>query len=284
MLESETLLFKTKFARSPKTANIPSSSERARLTAIITSKAAKTKEGVETILSRPRASGDNRNDESQESEFEMDGGDEPWQGTQLQRFMTTSARKDMQSLTGLQGVISHTRAAAGFGKAELRSPSKASRNTNKTLLNGASADLAGHENDDEGDDDTDDLDAPVRPPPPRQLAQLPRHRPASPPKERQSFKATAPKAKSTAPRSFLDMSPPSPLVANSHPNSSKVAHATKHKPRRERSPSPLRASKDTKADPAAAIRAKLKARREREESHKKSSATVKDVEIPLFLV
>ena len=77
-------------------------------------KAAKQKAGLDQIKAhaasrRPKA------DTEDESEGDTAAHDDPWVGTTLQGLMTSSSRQQM-SLTGLQGVKSHTRAAAGFSK------------------------------------------------------------------------------------------------------------------------------------------------------------------------
>ncbi|MCJ1390685.1 hypothetical protein MMC18_003546 [Xylographa bjoerkii] len=54
-----------------------------------------------------------------ESDVEVTRGDDLWAGTTLQGLMTSPSKKQT-SLTGLQGVLSSTRAAAGFSKPECR--------------------------------------------------------------------------------------------------------------------------------------------------------------------
>ena len=87
--------------------------------------------------------------------------DDPWQGTQLQRFMTRSPKKGLKGLTGLQGVVSHTRAAAGFQKPEKRD----TRGVSPTPARGVDG-MKGRDGEEEDDEeDTDDLDAPAYPRP-----------------------------------------------------------------------------------------------------------------------
>jgi len=60
---------------------------------------------------RPKSGSD------EESEDDVASEDAPWAGTTLQGLMTSpSSSKQQMSLTGLQGVMSSTRAAAGFSK------------------------------------------------------------------------------------------------------------------------------------------------------------------------
>lgn len=110
-------------------------------------------EGLDPILSKERTNVE----ADEESDFEIER-DDPWKGTQLHQFMTVSPRKE-RGLVGLQGMISETRAAAGFAAPERTGvgtptkPKSSSRtSTNKVLDEDP-------ENDD--DDDDDDLDAPV---------------------------------------------------------------------------------------------------------------------------
>ena len=105
----------------------------------------KARKGVEDILSYGNA--DMR--ASSESDFERHSDNEPWQGTRLQSFITATPKKDLKSLTGLHGVISYTRAAAGFTKSE-KSPTRTQRSI---FLRDPKADVV------QDDDDTDDLDA-----------------------------------------------------------------------------------------------------------------------------
>ncbi|MCJ1472357.1 hypothetical protein MMC13_001004 [Lambiella insularis] len=79
-------------------------------------KAAKQKVALEQIKSltaakRPKTGSD------EESDVEVTRDDDPWVGTTLQGLMT-SPSKNHTSLTGLQAVLSSTRAAAGYSKPE----------------------------------------------------------------------------------------------------------------------------------------------------------------------
>ena len=79
-------------------------------------KAAKQKAALERIkgqaaAKRPRMGSD------VESDTEVTRGDDLWTGTTLQGLMTSPSKKQT-SLTGLQGVLSSTRAAAGYSKPE----------------------------------------------------------------------------------------------------------------------------------------------------------------------
>ncbi|KAL8798608.1 MAG: hypothetical protein Q9200_007737, partial [Gallowayella weberi] len=61
-------------------------------------------------------SSDNDNDVNSEDDDEADKA--PWAGTSLQGLMAPAARKNLTSLSGLQGIQSSTRAAKGFAKPE----------------------------------------------------------------------------------------------------------------------------------------------------------------------
>ncbi|KAL9626547.1 MAG: hypothetical protein Q9164_007854 [Protoblastenia rupestris] len=179
---------------------------------------AKAKAGVEDILSRAKANrqknGAESGRETRESEVEMEQTDKPWQGTQLQYFMTQSPRKGYVSLVGVQGVGSRTRAAAGFGRAERGTPSNSLRTTTFSAKVG----------DEEEDEDTDDLDAPVlrassRPAPShttkgkRTIAPSPTHLPNPQVPKQISTNPSSPQPPKRRPpppppqRAFLDMSP-----------------------------------------------------------------------------
>ncbi|CAD6567437.1 MAG: hypothetical protein ASARMPRED_000830 [Alectoria sarmentosa] len=248
---------------------------------------AKMKAAIESIKAPERAKA--QLCESDISDFEGDKQDDPWQGTQLQRFMTTSPKKSLTGLTGLQGVISHTRAAAGYSKPEKR-PSQPTRpfqvpppNTgaSKTTVAQAASDSI-------SDTDDDDLDAPSRlpsrPPPripptsvakstPLPTSEDPPHRPP---------RARAPTPPSTKPpqRSFLDVTPRAAL--SSIPSSSKPSNRSiPPDPSPPVRPEPLQDSRPSLSE----VRQRLKARREREEKERKKSGSGIGVdEIPVFLV
>ncbi|KAL8686176.1 MAG: hypothetical protein Q9218_007296 [Villophora microphyllina] len=58
------------------------------------------------------------NEEGDEDEEEEEGINAPWAGTSLHKLMAPVAKKNLTSLTGLQGIQSHTRAAKGYLKPE----------------------------------------------------------------------------------------------------------------------------------------------------------------------
>ena len=99
--------------------------------------------------------------DDEESDSDGIAADDPWIGTSLQGLMT-SPKKSQTSLTGLGGVKSNTRAAAGYAKAQKKTaqtavpfdlaPIKAS--------NGVQASHAQAYSDSTTSDDDDDLDAP----------------------------------------------------------------------------------------------------------------------------
>ncbi len=138
--------------------------------------------------------------------------DDPWQGTQLQRFMTKSPKKGLKGLTGLQGVVSHTRAAAGFQKPEKRD----GRGVSPTPARGVDGMKGGdREEEEEDDEDTDDLDAPTytRPrPPTRPNPSLTKPKPSQPVATAAVKHPPKPKPKAKSPRlpqprAFLDVTP-----------------------------------------------------------------------------
>lgn len=99
--------------------------------------------------------------DDEDSDSDGIAADDPWIGTSLQGLMT-SPKKSQTSLTGLGGVKSNTRAAAGYAKAEKKSaqtavpfdldPKSASKNA-RTSHDHASSDAT--------TSDDDDLDAPA---------------------------------------------------------------------------------------------------------------------------
>lgn len=115
-------------------------------------------------LKNPAAQALGQNSESDFSDLENEVKNiGQWKGTALQGLMTTSPRKNQTSLTGLQGVKSSTRAAAGYSKAQNRPAHRTSRTfdldpnsrekfSKKRPLSEASTSEAS---------ETDDLDAPV---------------------------------------------------------------------------------------------------------------------------
>ncbi len=233
-------------------------------------------------------------DESDVSEFEEDRQDDPWQGTQLQRFMTKSPKKALTGLTGLQGVTSHTRAAAGYSKPEKRPPpptrlfeyARTNAGASKTTT------VAQAPSESSSDTDDDDLDAPSRipsHPPPR----IPSRPPTTavkptplPPSKNPPHRI--PKAKSPTPppakpqqRPFLYVttsSGPTSVSASSKP-SKKPDPPTPLPPVRHEVP--IEESRPSSSE----VRQRLKTRREREENAKrKASGGIGVDEIPVFLV
>ena len=229
-------------------------------------------------------------EESDISDFEDDKQDDPWQGTQLQRLIATRPKKTLTGLIGLQGVISHTRAAAGYSKPEKRPPQSTKLSEPARPKLGASkrtfAQAAG---DSSSETDDDDLDAPSRLPshlPPRMPSRPPtialnptplptsRNSPHRPLKKRVP---TPPPAKAPQ-RPFLDMTPraaPTSILPSKH--STKPVPPDPSPPVR---PEPVQEPRSSSSE----IRQRLKARREREEKErKKSSRGIGVDEIPIFL-
>lgn len=213
------------------------------------------------------------------SDFEEEEGerhDDPWAGTQLQHFMTKSPMKQRAvGLTGLQGVVSHTRAAAGFQKWEKRDGN--GRGGSPTLGRG---DGDGEEEDDE---DTDDLDAPTytRPRSIPSLAQPKTKTKASEP----AVVKHPPAPKPNAPRAFLDMTP-LPIPKSKTPTSPQPQPAIKQ----EKEPlikfERQNNDRDKGDDALRSIRERAEARRRRREGKREGGGVGKgkEDEIPVFLV
>ena len=215
-----------------------------------------------------------------DSDFEEDRQDDPWQGTQLQHFIHTTPKKPLIGLTGLQGVISHTRAAAGYSKPEKR-PSQPTANVSKPILAQAA-------NDSTSDTDDDDLDAPSRLPscpPPRIPSRPPttttskanpsatsRDPPKQPPKKKVP---TPPPARLPPPSSLGTKHPSNP------PSSAPLRSLNPPDPSPPLKPEPVQEPRSSLAE----VRQRLKARREREEKERRrSSGGIGVDEIPVFLV
>lgn len=253
-------------------------------------RASKMRAAIESIKPPRRAKGPL--DESDVSDFEEDRQDDPWQGTQLQRFMTTSPKKALTGLTGLQGVISHTRAAAGYSKPEKRPPqptrpfqaSRPDTGVPKAIIPQAAGDST-------SDTDDDDLDAPSRlpsrPPPripsrPPTSAAKPTSLSASKDPTHRPLKArvpTPPPAK-TPRRSFLDMTPhvaPTSISPSSKPSKRPIPPDPAPPVRSE----PLQEPRSSLSE----VRQRLKARRERADKERNKSGGGMGIdEIPVFLV
>lgn len=244
---------------------------------------------VESIKAPKRAL-----DESDISDFEEDKQDDPWQGTQLQRFITKSPKKDLTGLTGLQGVISHTRAAAGYSKPEKNRPLQPTKLFAPVRPNaGASkptpAPVAA---DSTSDTDDDDLDAPSRlpsRPPPRIPSRPPTAAAKStsiqtsrdpPPRRLPNNKTPAPHPAKPPQRSFLDTTPRA--TPTSVAPSSKVSRRpVPPDPSPPIKPEPVQEPRSSSSE----VRQWLKARREREEQERrKSGGGIGVDEIPVFLV
>lgn len=234
----------------------------------------RTKAALEEMKGKSmvRAGGEGSGSES--SFDENDGVEGPWEGTQLQRFMVKSPRKGLTSLTGLQGVMSHTRAAKGFERPE-RGGSPTPRRPNLQRKGGPVA-----VEEDSSSVDDDDLDAPKRAPSRAPAAvsktpaiSKPRAKPPSPPR---------PPAK----RSFLDLTPlPKPAPTNTTKPSENTRRdpdppPAKHEPVAEETRSTLSTTE------LLARRRRMKAKREREEKERKMSGggKIEVDEIPVFLV
>ena len=264
-------------------------------------RAKKLKSGLDTALGE-HSHNNNRSTDSDENDDDLNEGDEPWQGTHLQRFMTESPPKI--GLTGLQGVTSNTRAAAGFERPERRKQNIYAQPSETTPIKldsgyGRQAKSTHHVDEDLENrlSFDDDLDVPIP-----QSKPLPR--PGSDPISKHSDFPPLASSNSTniqpqppPRRSFLDLSPlpkhpvkakPLSKIETPFPTGedSEVNHLIKHEHEPNSSP-----TSTFEEDP---IRQRMKARREdkmkreRERAQSRTpdrgsgSATLAD-EIPLFL-
>ena len=87
------------------------------------SRQAKVRRGVNDMLASARKTGKQGEESESDDDMRESDEDEPWRGTQLHSFMTRAPRHDLKSLTGIQGLKSRTRAAAGFRKTGAHSQS-----------------------------------------------------------------------------------------------------------------------------------------------------------------
>ena len=127
-------------------------------------KAIKQRKALDQIKAQ---AGRPRTDSEDESEPEVANDSDLWAGTTLQGLMTSPSR-NQTSLTGIEGVRSTTRAAAGYSKAEVRS-SQGARAYDVasfkagTMMEKSSVppDPVNDRDDATTSEDDDDLDAPV---------------------------------------------------------------------------------------------------------------------------
>lgn len=257
---------------------------------------AKTKAGVEKVI-KPRTGKGAGDDSESQSDFENEEGvGDPWQGTQLQHFMTKSPRKTLTGLTGLQGVMSYTRAAAGLERPEkaVEKPRRLFEQKSSTspLARKNIPQVTAGDSTSESEDD-DDLDAPVRatsraPSKPHapiskptisKSTTAPPHKTASPPATR--ITQTQPHSPIRKPprRSLLDMSP----LPKAYTPASSPPEPTPRKPDPPLKKEPIEVPRSSILEKDAIRR--RKARRDREERERKKSAGKIGVdEIPIFLV
>ena len=189
--------------------------------------------GLEPLLATRSTDGLKKtNDESSGSDLDIDHDDDPWRGTQLQGFMSTTLRKDQErTLIGLQGHTSNTRAAAGFTAPE--KPGIALTPHAHTITKRDVASRNEEYQDGDDNDDDDDLDAP----PPQAHSGLPARLSASnkastDPKHAVLGKSilerrnpnpdSSQKVKVNSKRSFLDVYP-SAHIASHHQHGHKKA-------------------------------------------------------------
>jgi len=190
----------------------------------------------------------------EESGLEEDGerGDEVGVGTVLKSLMKKSSRENMRSLTGLHGVRSSTRAAAGFERAESgrgkEEKESIMKEFGKPVRKGEDVEVQSEEETEEGD--SDDLDAPTM---------------------RKAAKRMEPT------KTHVDPTGSVKPVQRSGLKNSRAAGPPSSPPERQRSPSPspLRRSKK-------AVLERLRARREQARKEKEKGLAID--EIPVFLV
>lgn len=199
-------------------------------------KSAKQQTALQQIMGRAR--GRRPQTDSENSESDEEKHDDPWVGTTLQGLMTKSPHKPHTSLTGLQGVKSSTRAAAGYSKPESRPLQRPklfdlSPTAGQRKRPNPPPQPANDEEDATSSGDDDDLDAPISKPPlksgnhnvlpPRKAAREIRKRatalsPSPPPLEPVRYSA----AKTTAsipPRTQTSSRPSQPTTAAPPPSS-----------------------------------------------------------------
>lgn len=193
-----------------------------------------------------------RGDEGSGLEEDGERGDEVGVGTMLKSLMRKNSRVDTRTLSGLHGVRSSTRAAAGFeradsgrGKEEKQSIMK---EFGKPIRKGEDVEVQPDEETEEGD--SDDLDAPA---------------------VRKATKRMEPMKTHMEPARFAK------AVQRSRSKKSRVASPPSSPPEQQRSPSPslLRKSKE-------AVLERLRAKREQAWKEKEKGLAID--EIPVFLV
>ncbi|KAL8916793.1 MAG: hypothetical protein Q9172_006116 [Xanthocarpia lactea] len=227
-----------------------------------------------------------------EEEYEADTA--PWKGTSLQGLMAPTPRKNLTSLSGLQGIQSSTRAAKGYSKPEDGSQSNCARHiiklpppqpTTRTHIPSYPSPSKNHrptarrlsEVSSSSSSSSDDLDAPRTRHP--QIPTRPTSKSHPPP--------TAPKSKPSDPLTLAAADLFSP------PSSAKDKQPNPFPPRKQEKQSGLPdSSPPSQSDEVAAARRRLQQRRERAAaaaaaSKKKEEDTNGNVnvnEIPVFLV
>ena len=149
---------------------------------------------------------------SEESDLDLDAGDEPWQGTHLHRFLSESPRKSTKTLIGLHNLQSYTKAAAGFARPEKKRVGKENTVTSSLKEHPSKTHDAVVNDERAGDDyDDDDLDKPVQinlhTSESRPVATHASHNPNNPSKQPVGPFSDSTTQKSKVKRSFLDLNP-----------------------------------------------------------------------------
>ncbi|KAL8705998.1 MAG: hypothetical protein Q9201_000882 [Fulgogasparrea decipioides] len=259
-------------------------------------KAERRREGNEKALERMKkdarsavAGSDDSSNLDSDSGGDEDGGG-PWAGTSLHKLMAPVARKNLTSLSGLQGIQSSTRAAKGYTKPEETSQRRSAESTPRKMTRTIDPATSRHQEhpkrlltDRSASESADEADSDLDAPPIH-------HHHRYPPSKPSTTTRPLPPAHSTSKANPLTLAasdlfhrtpsaraqtPPPPI--QKRPTASTSPPRAKHKP-----PSP------NKEDEAAAARKRLKMRRERAAAvRNKEGGNGRDVridEIPVFLV
>ena len=261
-------------------------------------KAARQKAALKQIKGRVEQR--RTSDSDDESDMQVSKEDDPWVGTTLQGLMSSPSRNNT-SLTGLQGVLSSTRAAAGFSKPQaIATPPKdyelGPQAASKTSTSGTATATASRwpdsveaDDDDETASDDDDLDAPAtraRPTKSYNTSSGTAARGGPTKKNPSSNHNVPPTGKESSPT--IPSSPPhSNLIRPSYspPNSKSILKRTKTLPlpsMPDQIPKPLPPQSEA-LKRILKRRADLNAKRDRESAESKDKAGSVN-EIPIFLV
>lgn len=239
-------------------------------------------------LKIPAMQAQRQKSESDLSDFDVEGRDGGhWKGTALQGLLTTGARKNQTSLTGLQNVKSSTRAAAGFSKAENRPAHHAAKTFDlvpEPRLKKQIPPKLSETSTSEGSE-TDDLDAPAperHTPAPKPLPKPDRKpledslpRSTKPPLSSISFKSREKSKRNT---------PCPPLPSHKTGSTAKTSKHVMVEPNSDSDSSSPRASSRFHEGEAARQRLKARMVAREERRNRKSEIGGNSDEIPVFMV